>query len=207
MTNETDNLLLLNTDEMDDEELVSTLAQAADKSKLAIEQKMPLHAGMYAEVAAHCANELARRRPDIHFITLDHTHLYQIDEEDAPLIEKIVDIYSWDANTRTHLCEMTPSYWLTHHANAVYFVSEGINPKVEERIYNRYENIRDENGGVYVHCHELDGIKEKLEAEPFRYFHLGQAPYSRAEYDTEKAYEDAVDEWVREAYCTGATSL
>jgi hypothetical protein len=210
-----DNLFVFDINDNDDGEIVDAMILASEKTKLAIKCAKAMHAGMYAEVAAHCANELVRRLPDIHFVSLNRTENYNIEPEDQPFIEAILDVYSYASNHVTYCCEMTPSYWLTSHGSIVRFKEEAdgvlsdiAQERIHERILSRYEGIVDESGGVYIHCHNLDALRVTLEAaNDFRYYHLGFPPATRADYDTDADFENAVEEWTREAYNTGATSI
>ncbi len=148
-------------------------------------------------------------QPDIHFVALDETHNFSINEEDAPFIQMILGVYSYDASVVTHCCEITPSYWLGNHGHIVRFKDYGsVSEDDKERFFDRYELVKDEDGGKYVHCRSVDSIATTLQAKrDFRYCHLGHPPTVREDFDTDEQFEKAVEDWAGEIYSTGATTI
>lgn len=73
----------------------------------------------------------------------------------------IYTLYAFDPEERTHVCEMTPSYWL---------VPFDIVPKGYPADDNEWENLYDElqlgfiDGceATYVHCHRIDALKDEF---------------------------------------------
>lgn len=68
---------------------------------------------------------------------LDFTRHYNIKDEDKPYIDRIVDVFMYDANTHTHCCEVTPSYWMMWLYTFVVWKGEP-SEEVRERIDARY---------------------------------------------------------------------
>jgi len=62
---------------------------------------------------------------DIYAVNLDFTDDFAIDPADRPYIENIRAIFMFDRNQRTHCCELTPSYYLIHLYDEIYWTGSG----------------------------------------------------------------------------------
>lgn len=107
--------------------------------------------------------------PEWRAVSFDHTRFFNIQEEDKPFIEKILGVYFYDATERTFCCEITPSRFLHFLYYTVHMVLD-TPEEVANRISERYEFERDEEGGFYMHCSAADSL-------PF-------IPYGEADEDT-----------------------
>jgi len=88
-------------------------------------------------------------------IALDETDHYIISAADAPLIKQIRGVYLFDRNRRTHVCELTPSYWLIHLYNQIILV-DNVDESRREELYEEYECYPSDD--IYVHCSTIDKI-------------------------------------------------
>jgi len=110
---------------------------------------------------------------DAYAIALDETSFCIIDEADAPLIDKIVSVYLFDRNQRTHCCELTPSYWLIHLYDQVRTRADAdLSDDRAQELYNKYESFP--GADIYVHCHEIDHLIDAKDPEPFTVYHYGE---------------------------------
>lgn len=145
------------------------------------------------------AEEQEPRTPiDAYVVAFDETDHYQIDDEDRPYIERIVGVYLFDRNQRTHCCELTPSYWLIHLYDEVRLTPLGMDCDDEYRldeIYQKYEY----NGGddIYVHCHSVERIIAKADAKPFTVYHYGDTEVDEDDVD----YDDQMEALREELSC------
>ena len=94
-------------------------------------------------------------RPDFWAVALNVTSHYEIEEKDRPFIKSINDVFMYDQNTRTHLCEATPSYYLVYLYTFVLFV-EGAPDEVVGEIEQRYCYEPTENS--YLHCSDVEAL-------------------------------------------------
>lgn len=87
----------------------------------------------------------------------DVTRHYNISPEDAPHVEKIVDVFFYDRNEYTYLCELTPSYYLRYLYS---FVSckDDTSDDVRDRIDDRYGYVHEPTDSVYVHVADVDPL-------------------------------------------------
>lgn len=123
-----------------------------------------------------CETETEVRPPiDAYAIALDETGHYEIDAADRPYIERIVGVYVFDRSERTHLCELTPSYYLIHLYDEVRLTPLGMDCEDERRldeIYQKYEYC--ESQDIYVHCHSVERLLAQAEERPFTVYHYGE---------------------------------
>lgn len=93
-------------------------------------------------------------------VKIDETHAY-IDEG---LVErsggKIYSVYIYNDQEQTHLCEITPSYWLEEvdvvpEVYPDYDLDQGV---TSDRLSMDLMESRNEDGGIYVHCHQVDRL-------------------------------------------------
>lgn len=112
----------------------------------------------------------------INLIALDETEYYNIAEEDRPHIKKILGVYMYQPDVRTHCCELTPSYWLEPLYTTIVFADhvygEGPDDSIEallilqdliDSLDNKYAHEPME--GCYVHC-------RVIQARPFNSEHI-----------------------------------
>ena len=139
------------------------------------------------ETITNIFGEVRRRRQiDAFVVSFNETEHYFIAEKDRPFIAEIRGIYFFNRNERTHVCEMTPSYWLMHLSDEVHFTEAGeaLSEEEKDRIYQEYEY----EGGddIYVHCHTLDKLialrGKKRRGKVYHYGKTG-VKYSDSSYD------------------------
>ncbi len=137
-------------------------------------------------------NKIIRRpRIDAMLVIRDETDLYTLPDDEAPYIKAIKCVYLYDKNYKTHLCEMTPSYYLIWLYTEVYFTEKGeeLDEFEKNEYYEKYEH-----GGAdedkYFHCHDIDGMATKFK------YKIGKTgvKYKDSTYDQQI-------EGLREHYC------
>ncbi len=69
---------------------------------------------------------------------------------------KIYSVYIYNDGEATHLCEFTPSYWL-HEVDVVPEQWPDYND--DDRLYDDLLDCRNDEYGIYVHCHQVDKLK------------------------------------------------
>lgn len=122
-------------------------------------------------------------------IALDETDNYAIDEADAPLIRQIRGVYLFDRNRRTHLCEITPSYWLIRLYDQV-ITHDDMDEYQREGLEYAYYSSSD----IYVHCSTIDRLIEQNDRDVVD--HYGHAGVSFDDVDYDEQMES-----VREYLC------
>lgn len=125
--------------------------------------------------------ETENRLPiDARVIAIDETAHYTIPAEDRPCIEKILAVFLYDANERTHLCELTPSHFMRFLYNTVVPTEavDDLSDDQREALYSAYE-IENFGEDQYMHCSDLERLAK---AKPELYLSYG---------DTEVDYEDS----------------
>lgn len=100
------------------------------------------------------AQDTDRREIDAYAVALDETEYYNIDPADAPHIERIMGVYLFDRNERTHCCELTPSYYLIHLYDEIVFSTDA--DDVMEALDEKYAH--EPSDDIYVHCGEIEKI-------------------------------------------------
>ncbi len=123
-------------------------------------------------------------------IALDETDRYSISEADALHIKQIRGVYLFDRNRRTHVCELTPSYWLIHLYDQVILVDDD-DPQ-RDRLYEDYEHCPSDD--EYMHCSTIDRIIEQSDYSVVD--HYGNTEVSLDDVD----YDDQMES-VREYFC------
>ena len=141
-----------------------------------------------------------KRIVDIRVIALNETEHYVIDEADKEHIEMIVGVYMFDFNSCTHVCELTPSYFLRHIRDEVRLTEKSqseLTLEKQEELYDKYENEYQDD--IYMHC----GHVHKIIA------HMLTLPNSRDRYCVEGKQElpddTTYDEYIEEVWedCRG----
>jgi len=138
---------------------------------------------------------------DAYAVALDETDHYTIEEADRPYIEKIMGVYLFDRNQRTHCCELTPSYWLTHLYDQVILTEVGraleeLDGFAADMFYQEYEQCASD--GIYthyVHCHSIDALIERN--EKLTVHHYGNQEFC----DRDTDYDDQMED-IREYLCS-----
>ena len=120
---------------------------------------------------------------DGHVVALNETNHYKIKPEHQPHIQAIRGVYLYDANSHTHCCELTPSYYLIYLYDEVILTpeaDESLSDEAKEAIYEEYEYCDGED--IYVHVHNLDTY---VAAHPERHHHHGgtEISYDDSDYD------------------------
>jgi len=151
-------------------------------------------------------DDLDRLPIDAWVVAIDETSNYEIDEEDRPKIIAIRGIYIFDRHTRTHCCELTPSYYLIHLYDQVLLVDDTgppawldnpdappVDPYWQDTLYAKYEHEGNENR--YYHCYSIDHLIENGR-ENHNYAQAGAAGVDYSE----MSHDDQMDS-LRERYC------
>jgi hypothetical protein len=97
---------------------------------------------------------------DAHVVAIDATEFYEIDKADRPFIAAIRNVYLYDKNSLTHICSLTPSYWLVHLYDQVIFNKKGnkLSDDRKNEIYEKYEFCG--NDDDYFDCGRIDAIED-----------------------------------------------
>lgn len=111
---------------------------------------------------------------DARVIAYNETSYYNIEDEHKPFIKAIRNVYLYDKNEITHLCEITPSYWLIWLYTQVIFTDAGneLGDFEKNDIFEKYEQCGG-NDNIYVHCHEVDQVEATAKKNEFRYYVYG----------------------------------
>ena len=150
------------------------------------------------ETITNIFGEVRRRwQIDAFVVSFNETEHYFISEEHLPYIAQIRGIYFFNRNERTHVCEMTPSYWLMHVSDEVHLTEAGeaLSDDDKAKIYEAYEH----EGGddMYIHCHIVDSmIKMRGKKRRGKVYHYGKtgASYSEVSYDDQI---DSIREYIQ----------
>lgn len=135
---------------------------------------------------------------DAYAVALHETINYYIKPEHRPHVRAIRGVYLFDRNSRTHCCELTPSYYLIHLYDQV-IPADDTSEEQRQQLYDAYENQGGED--CYVHCSRIERlIKANDKANVC---HLGKPVYRTGEPipADELADRDAIMEDLRESYC------
>lgn len=90
-------------------------------------------------------------------VKIDETRHWNIAEEDKPFIARISGVYVYARNSHTHLCEMTPSYWLCFVTYVIdYFDGVEVSDEKSDQINQDYALQFSDD--AYMHCHDVDQI-------------------------------------------------
>jgi hypothetical protein len=140
-----------------------------------------------------------RKVIDAWAIALDETGFYNLDPTDAVHIKRIFGVYLFDRNQQTHLCELTPSYYLVYLYTSIEFADE-TDDNVREELDEKYAHEATDDGD-YIHCHEAERILG--DAKPYTSYHYGDVAEHDQEDDIEDLDErhDAELEHIREYLC------
>ena len=127
--------------------------------------------------------ETENRLPiDARVIAIDETAHYTFGE-DRPYIEKVLAVYLYDANERTHLCELTPSHFMRFLYNTVVPTQavDDLSDDQQEALYDTYE-IENFGEDQYMHCADLERLAK---ADPKLYLNYGdtEVDYDESDYD------------------------
>jgi hypothetical protein len=114
--------------------------------------------------ACHRLIERGDRRwwlaPNIYGVTFDDTVYWVIPDHLKPWIERIESVYLYDANTRCHLCEFTPSYELWFAENRA-VCRDDTPDELREEIHDFVDHHVEERTVIYSHCHSVDAMKSR----------------------------------------------
>ncbi len=98
-------------------------------------------------------------------ISIDETSLFNIDEEDKPLIESINATYFFDSEKRVYICDLSPSNEL--HLLDYFIVMNDCDDEekrdelTEKYCYGEHEDM------TYMYCRSVDLIKDKKDCGEF----------------------------------------
>jgi hypothetical protein len=120
---------------------------------------------------------------DAHVLAFDETSHYHIPEADAPYIAQIRGVYLFDANQRTHCCELTPSYYLIHLYDEVHLTDAGLalDESAQDDLYQQYEYCGGDD--CYVHCHTVESRIEKANRGVHYHYGNPEVTYDDVTYD------------------------
>jgi hypothetical protein len=98
-------------------------------------------------------------------VGMDSTFAYIIAEEDRPYVKRIIDVFFYDKNEHTYVCELTPSYFLRHLYT---FIEWADGPEVsagkQDELDNRY--CHEPTDDTYMHCSDVDRLTEFVATLP-----------------------------------------
>jgi hypothetical protein len=102
---------------------------------------------------------MAEIKSDWRAVGIDVTAHYSVAEEDKPHVKRIIDVFFYDRNEHTHLCEATPSYFLRYLYTTIEY-AEGVffNEDLRERLDQEYAHCYTEDS--YMHVSDVDRITE-----------------------------------------------
>ena len=121
---------------------------------------------------------------DARVIAIDETELYTFPEEHKPYIEKILAVYLYDANERTHLCELTASHFMRflYHTAVLTEEGEALDDDKVEKLYDEYE-LENYNEDQYMHCADLERLADKGTERNYLNYGETDVSYEDSEYD------------------------
>lgn len=110
---------------------------------------------------------------DARVIAMDETEWYVLKPEHAKYVSKVYGVYLYDKNSHTHICSMTPSYWLIHLYNIVVLSAEGerLGQDARDAVKEAYEYEQTEDD--YFDCGRIDALEKALEGDRSRYHVYG----------------------------------
>lgn len=132
-----------------------------------------------------CESETEARSPiDAHVIGIDETDHYTLPLEYQPYIKAIIAVYLYDANERTHLCELTPSHFMRylHHVVRLTEAGENLCQKGREELYDEYETDNF-NEDQYMHCRDLERLAAAGTPENYDHYGATEVSYEDSDYD------------------------
>lgn len=131
-----------------------------------------------------CETIETRSPIDAHVIALDETEFYRLPVEHAPYIDRILAVYLYDANERTHLCELTPSHYMHFLYHVVHLTEAGkrLSDEQREALYTEYE-IENCNGNQYMHCRHLERLAAAGTSENYDHYGDTGVSYDDSDYD------------------------
>ncbi len=124
-------------------------------------------------------------------------------EEDKPFIKEIYEVRGYNANSATHLCEITPSYYLPFFYADIVFNYDALEALGEDESERKREELLDKyiyaasaafEQDDYTHCRDIDRMREK---HPAKFHHYGEVDLDDEELADEKNRdgEEEVREW------------
>lgn len=93
-------------------------------------------------------------------VAIDETRHWNLDEKQAAAIERILGVYFYDANERTHLCELTPSYYLRSLSGSIWF-KDDVSDALKDEIDDATSHARHSGEDIYMHCSDVNRIDAK----------------------------------------------
>lgn len=128
-------------------------------------------------------------KPEFWAVGLDVTQHCNIADDDKKYIKRIIDVFMYDKNTVTHLCEAAPSYFLEYLYTFVEFTDymNTIDGDVTDHIDQAY--CYSPTDDSYSHCGDIDkltdfhqkvtGVRASVDddVEDVREFLFGNRPF------------------------------
>lgn len=72
-------------------------------------------------------------------VSYDETEYWNFDEEDVPLIERMMGTYLTDRGVGTHLCSFEANYWLEFISHTLH-CRDDVSDDDRQRLYDKYEH-------------------------------------------------------------------
>lgn len=139
--------------------------------------------------------------PNIKLVAIEETGHWA--DEIAAVVGRVFGIYAYDERICTHLCSITPSYWLWFVENVFEKHFEDESPELQQIDVQSMTDLMYENGGErggYYDCHDIDRIPDHLKIE------LGACGFELGAHDDLDDYEKRCDDLVGEL-CSNGISL
>lgn len=95
---------------------------------------------------------------NVNVISCNETKYYTFQEGDKSYIKEIHSVYAYNPASRTHLCELTPSYHLRYLYT--YIVYEG-DPSEDKRAELDERYCTEGNEDTYMHCTSVAKMNPK----------------------------------------------
>jgi len=87
----------------------------------------------------------------VNVIALNETQFYRFQKEDCVLIKEIRAAYAYNPESRTHLCELTPSYFLRYLYSYI-VLEDGVEVSDDKRSELDERYCYEPTDDTYMHC-------------------------------------------------------
>lgn len=109
-----------------------------------------------------------KKKVRVNAVSINETAYYNIREEDKSCIKEIRSVYAYNPETRTHLCELTPSHYLEYLYTYIIHTDDVSDDKVSELDNGYCYEPRD--GFLYMHVWDVRALPMKKECGEFDSF-------------------------------------
>ena len=103
----------------------------------------------------------------VNAISVDYTAFYNLAVDDASHIKAIKTVYIYEPDSHTHLCELTPSYFLSNLYTYIEF-ADNVSDDKREYLDQRY--CYEDSEDTYMHCSRVGRMPERKECGNFDSF-------------------------------------